>query len=60
MMEFAVKLDMRVCPQRLHDLNLFAGSLATIVELLVQTDELDFVPSDANAKPQPTTREFIE
>jgi len=59
-MEFAVELDMRVCPQRLHDLNLFARSLATVVEILVQTDELDFVPSDANAKPQPPTREFVE
>ena len=35
-------------------------ALNSRLELLVQTDELDFVPSDANAEPQPATREFVE
>src|SRR5580700_1852747 len=49
-----------MCPQRLHDLDLFGRSFASIVKVLIQADELDLVPTDPNAKPQPTTREFIE
>jgi hypothetical protein len=43
-------------PQRLHDLYLLFGAPAAVAKILVEADELDLVPPDPDAEPEPTDR----
>src|ERR1700691_5869307 len=45
-MPLPLELHMRLGPQGLHDLHLFLGPPSPIVEVLVETHELHFVPAD--------------
>src|SRR5207342_1582369 len=47
-------------PQRLHHLDLFLGPLTPVVEILVEADELHFVPADADAEPEAAAAEHVE
>jgi hypothetical protein len=58
-MELAVELDMRYGPESLHDSHLFSRALASIVEILIETDELKFIPADSNAEPKPSSRQLV-
>src|SRR6266849_2395106 len=60
MMEFAGDADMRLGPQGLHDPDLLRRAPAAIVEILVEADELDLVPADADPEPAPAARELVE
>ena len=51
---------MRRGPQRLHDLDLLLGAAAAIVEILVETDELDLVPPDPDPEPEPAAAQYVE
>jgi hypothetical protein len=44
---------MRLGPQRLHQLHLLLGAAAAIVEVFVEADKLDLVPTDPDAEPEP-------
>src|SRR5215472_6604843 len=59
-MPFATEGDVRLGPERLHDQDLLFRTLAAIAEILVETDELDRVPADANAEPKAPVRENVE
>src|SRR5579885_2630768 len=50
----ALERDVRLRPQRLHDLHLLLGAAAAIVEILVQPDKLDLVPSDPDLEAKAT------
>ncbi len=51
---------MRLGPQRLHDPHLLLGAAAAIVEILVERDELDVVPADPDAEPEPAAAQHAE
>ena len=51
---------MRRRPQRLHDPHLFLRAPAAIVEILVEAGELDRVPADPDAEPEPAAAQNIE
>ena len=51
---------MRLGPQRLHDLHLFLGTAAAVVEILVEPGVLSFVPADPDAEPEPAAAQDIE
>jgi hypothetical protein len=51
---------MRRGPQLLHDLHLLLGAAAAIVEILVEPNEFDLVPADADAEPEPAAAQGIE
>jgi hypothetical protein len=57
---FALEVDVRLCPQRLHDLDLFFRAAAAIVKILVEANELDLVPSDPDSEPEPATGQHVE
>src|SRR5262249_2348353 len=56
----AREADMRLGPQLLHDLHLLLGAAAAIVKVLVEPGELDLVPADADAEPEPAAAQRIE
>src|SRR3954465_14188048 len=56
----ALKRHVGIGPQRLHHLNLFLGSLAPVVEILVEADELDLVPAYADAEPEAAAAKHVE
>ena len=56
----ALEADMRLGPQRLHDLHLLLRAAAAIVEILVEPDELDLVPADPDAEPEPAAAQHVE
>src|SRR5216683_1683080 len=60
MVEFAGEADMRLGPQGLHDSHLLGRALAAVVEILVEADELDLVPADADPEPEPADRQLVE
>ena len=51
---------MRLGPQPLHHLHLLLGAAAAIVEILVEPGELDLVPADPDAEPEPAAAQHIE
>src|SRR5947208_6521772 len=51
---------MRLGPQRLHHFDLLFRAAAAIVEILVEPDELDLVPADADAEPEPAAAQRIK
>src|ERR1700730_14253351 len=55
-----LEAHMRLGPQLLHDLDLLFGAAAAIVEVLVETGELDLVPADADAEPETAAAQRIE
>ena len=57
---FAFESDVRLRPQRLHDLDLFFGAAAAIVKILVEPDELHLVPTDPDAEAKSATRQDVE
>src|SRR6516162_587723 len=59
-MPCATEIDVRLGPERSHHGNLFFRPLAAIVEILIETDELDGVPADADAEPEAPAGENIE
>src|SRR4030095_8291900 len=56
----ALEGDVGIGPQGLHHLDLFLGPLAPVVEILVEADELDLVPADADAEPEAPAAEHVE
>src|SRR5262245_24632132 len=56
----ALERDIGIGPQRLHHLDLFLGPLAPVVEILIEADELDLVPADADAEPETAATEHVE
>ena len=55
-----LKCHMRLGPQRLHHLHLLLGAPAAVVEVLVEPGELDLVPADPDAKPEPAAAQHVE
>ena len=51
---------MRLGPQRLHDLHLLLGAPAAVVKILVEPGELDLVPADPDAEPEPPAAQHVE
>jgi hypothetical protein len=51
---------MLLFPERPHNRHLLFGSAATVPEILIQTDELDLVPADANAQPEPPFAQHVQ
>ncbi|HYP37280.1 MAG TPA: hypothetical protein VEQ62_13175 [Stellaceae bacterium] len=47
-------------PQGLHHLHLRRRALAAVAQVLVEADELDLVPADADPELEPTTRQLFE
>src|SRR6266436_2970478 len=47
-------------PQCLHDLHLLLGAAAAVVEILVEPGELDLVPADPDAEPEPAAAQHVE
>src|SRR5258706_12684843 len=47
-------------PKRAHDRHMLLGSAAAVSEILVQTDELHFVPSHTDGKPEPSLAQHIQ
>src|SRR4051794_30428191 len=45
--------DVRLSPQRLHDFDLLLRAPTPIAEILIEAGELDRVPADPDAKPEP-------
>ena len=58
--ELALKGDVRLGPQRLHDPHLLGRTPPAVVEILVEADELDLVPADPDAEPEPPAAQHIE
>src|ERR1700736_6055387 len=56
----AREAHMRLGPQLLHDLDLLLGAAAAVVEVLVEPGELDLVPADADAEPEPSAAQRVE
>src|SRR5215471_6223251 len=56
----AFERDMRLRPQLPHDRDLLFGAAAAIVKIFVEADELDLVPPDPNAEPEPASRQDVE
>src|SRR3954454_14470280 len=56
----AFDADMRLGPQLLHDLDLLFRAAATIVEVLIETDEFDLVPSHPDAEPETAAAQHVE
>ena len=52
----ALERHMRLRPQRLHHLHLLFRPPAAVMEILVEADELDLVPADADAKAEACRR----
>ena len=55
-----LKLTCGSRPQRPHDLDLLLRAAAAVVEILVEPGELDLVPTDPDAEPEPPARQHIE
>jgi hypothetical protein len=51
---------MLLLPERPHNRHLLLGSAAAVSEILIETDELDLVPPDANAQPEPPLAQHIQ
>src|SRR6185437_788513 len=51
---------MRLRPQRLHHSDLLLRPPTPIVELLIETYELHFVPADPDSQPQPAPAQHIK
>jgi hypothetical protein len=58
--KFPGEAIMRPGPQGLHHPHLLRRALAAVAEVLVEADELDLVPADADPELEPTTRQLIE
>ena len=56
----ALEGDIRFGPKRLHDLDLFLGPAAPVMEVFVQPGKFDRVPADPDAKAEPTPGQHIE
>src|SRR5207302_3102011 len=56
----ALEADVRLGPERPHDLDLLFRAAAAVVEILVEADKLDLVPPDPDAEPEPPARQDIE
>jgi hypothetical protein len=56
----ALECNVRIGPQRLHHLDLFFGSLASVMEILVEADELHLVPTHADAQSETAAAEHVE
>src|SRR6185369_974363 len=56
----ALERNVGISPQRLHHLDLFLGTLAPIVEILVEADEFHLVPAYADAEPEAAAAEHVE
>src|SRR4051812_22575352 len=56
----ALKSNVGIGPQRFHHLDLFLGSLAPVVEILVEADELQLVPAHADAEAETAAAEHVE
>jgi hypothetical protein len=56
----ALEGDVRLGPQRLHDLHLFLGTAAAVMEILVETGVLSFVPADPDAEPEPAAAQNVK
>ena len=59
-MPLALESNVRIGPQCLHHLDLFLGPLASVLEILVEADELHLVPADADAEPEAAAAEHVE
>jgi len=57
---FALEGDVRLGPQRLHNLHLLLRAPAAVVEILVEAGELDLVPADPDAEAEPAAAQHIE
>jgi hypothetical protein len=58
--KFSGEANMRPGPQGLHHLHLRRRALAAVAQVLVEADELDLVPADADPELEPTTRQLFE
>ena len=58
--KFALEGHMTLGPQRLHDLDLLFRAASTVVEILVEADELDRVPADADAEAKAAAAQHVE
>jgi hypothetical protein len=58
--KFPGEADMRLGPQGLHDPHLLRRALASVAKVLVEANELDLVPADADPEPEPPTRQLVE
>ena len=47
-------------PKRLHNLHLLFGPPAAVAKILVQPDELDLVPADADAEPEAAPAQHVQ
>src|SRR3954463_13111198 len=56
----ALKCNVGIGPQRFHHLDLFLGSLAPVVEILVEADELQLVPAHADAEAETAATDHVE
>src|SRR6516225_5278130 len=56
----ALEVDMRLGPQRLHDLHLLLRAPPTVVEILVEPGKLDLVPADPDAEPEAAAAQHVE
>jgi len=58
--KFSGEANMGPGPQGLHHLHLRRRALAAVAQVLVEADELDLVPADADPELEPTTRQLFE
>src|SRR5215469_4933440 len=56
----SLEAHMRLGPQLLHDLDLLFRAAASVVEVLVEAGELDLVPADPDAEPEPAGAQHVE
>ena len=52
--------DVRLGPQRLHDLDLLLRAAAAVAEILVEAGELDRVPADPDPEPEASAAQHVE
>src|SRR4051794_26820929 len=52
--------DVRLGPQRLHDLDLLLRPAATVAEILIEADKLDRVPADPDPETESSAAQHVE
>lgn len=59
-MALALEGDKGLGPQGPHDLDLFLGAPAPILEVLIEADEFNLVPADPDAEAQAAVAQHVE
>src|SRR4029453_4038731 len=59
-MPFSFERDVWIGPQRLHDLDLFLGTLTPVVEIFVEANELHLVPPPGEAEREAPAAQHVE